>query len=79
MRAEWGCLSECYRAPQKGNTPLHDAAVKGHVAVVEWLLAMQAVMEAKNEVRGGRGVQGRGHGGVEGQHAAFRVILFAFL
>ena len=51
MRGEMGCLPECCRAPQDGCTPLDAAAMKGHAAVVEQLLAAGAVADGKCQVR----------------------------
>ena len=45
------CPTERCRAPQEGDTPLHDGASKGHAAVVEKLLAVGVVKDAKNKVR----------------------------
>jgi len=57
-------------APQSGETPLHEAAVKGHAAVVEQLLAAGAAKDAENRVRreamGALGMQDR-----EGSDATF--------
>jgi len=51
-----GFMPEPCRAPQMGETPLYHAAIRGHAAVVEQLLAVGAAVDAKNEVRGvGRG------------------------
>ena len=61
---EWVCLPEPCRAPQGGYTPLHNAAIRGHAAVVEQLLAVGAAADAKDKVigqwgadRGGLGVK----------------------
>ena len=43
------------RAPQYGWTPLYIAADKGHLAVVELLVAKRADMNAPDMVKGGRG------------------------
>ena len=51
MRGEKGCLPDRCPAPQSGRTPLHRAAVFGHAAVVEQLLAAGAETEAKDDVR----------------------------
>ena len=45
-----GRLPERCHAPQCGETPLHRAAQRGHVAVVEQLLAAGAAVEAKDQV-----------------------------
>ena len=52
LRGERGVLPERCRAPQSGEMPLHHAAVEGHAAVVEQLLAAGAAKDAKNGVRG---------------------------
>ena len=52
MHGKRECLPERCRAPQAGDTPLHQAAEKGHAAVVEQLLAAGAAKNAKDEVRG---------------------------
>ena len=52
MHRERLCLIERCRAAQNGYTPLHLAAVKGHAAVVEQLLAAGADTEAKDVVSG---------------------------
>ena len=63
MRGERRCLPDRCRAPQFGRTPLHRAAIAGHAAVVEQLLAAKADVEAKDGVRGwGLGVGGWGSG-----------------
>ena len=41
-------------APQRGQTPLHQAAHHGRVAVVEQLLAAGAAVDVKNNVSGKR-------------------------
>ena len=50
---EMGCLPERCRAPQFGWTPLLIAAIKGHAAVAQQLLAAGAAVDAKGKVRGG--------------------------
>ena len=55
MRRERVRLIESCRAAQNGHMPLHLAAVEGHAAVVEQLLAAKADKEAKNVVSGERG------------------------
>ena len=52
---------------QVGDTPLHKAltAECHHKAVIEALLAAKADVNAKNEVRGGKWLGGRGGCGVE--------------
>ena len=58
---ERGCLPERCRAPQWGQTPLHDAAENGGAAVVEPLLAAGAAVDAKDKVsQGGGGRAGLG-------------------
>ena len=53
MRRERGCLPDRCRAPQRGRTPLHQAALRGRAAVVGQLLAAKADVEAKKDtVRG---------------------------
>ena len=47
-----GCLPERCRAPQFGQTPLHRAAIGGHAAVVEQLLAAGAAVDANDHVSG---------------------------
>jgi len=51
-RGERGCLAERCRVPQEESTPLHVAAMGGHAAVAELLLAAGADREAKNLVSG---------------------------
>ena len=58
-----GCLPERCRAPQNGWTPLHDAAIGGHTAVVEQLLAAGAAVDAKDKVRRELGADRGGLGG----------------
>ena len=53
LRGERGCAPDRCRAPQNGNTPLHGAAISGHSAVLEKLLAAGAAKDAPDEVRGG--------------------------
>ena len=55
MRGQRGGLSEHCRAPQDGLTPLLFAALQGHAAVVEQLLAAEANKEAKDTVSWERG------------------------
>ena len=55
LRRERVCVLDLCRAPQRGDTPLHIAANKSHVAVVEKLLAAGAATETTNNVRGGVG------------------------
>jgi len=43
---------------QNGRTPLHMAAVRGDKAVIEALLAAEADVNAKDEVRGEGGLEG---------------------
>jgi len=57
LRCERGCLPERCRAAQNGYTPLLLAAHYGHAAVVEQLLAADAVTEAKDAVSGERGMR----------------------
>ena len=52
LRGEGGCMPDLCRVPQDGETPLHLAAHRGRVAVVEQLLAAGADVEAKDTVRG---------------------------
>ena len=59
MRGERRCLPDRCRAPQAGDTPLHEAAYAGHAAVAEQLLAAKADVGAKNQVMG-EGGQRRG-------------------
>jgi len=66
---ERGCLSERFRSPQAGQTPLHLASLKGHASVVRQLLAAGAVTDAKCRVRR-VGVARCRWGRVEGRHAA---------
>ena len=47
-----GCMPERCRAPQGGDTPLHRAAIEGHAAVVEQLLAAGAAVDTKDKVGG---------------------------
>ena len=63
-----GHLSERCRAPQNGYTPLYYAAIGGHSAVVEQLLAAGAAVDAKHEVREGVGV--RIGGGAVAEHSS---------
>jgi len=65
-----GCLPEPCRAPQREETPLHRAAIRGHAAVVEKLLAAGAAVDAKDKVRGKWGA-GRGGLGVRTQLCVF--------
>jgi hypothetical protein len=58
-----GLLPERCRAPQRGTTPLHRAAIEGHPAVVEQLLAAGAAVDAKDQVRGEQGADKGGLGG----------------
>ena len=52
MRGGEGCcLPERCRAPQRGFTPLHLAAVGGHAALAKQLLAAGATADAKDNVR----------------------------
>jgi len=52
LRGERGVLPDRCSAPQDDFTPLHEAAAKGHAAVVEQLLAAGAAKDAKDMVRG---------------------------
>ena len=52
MRGERRCLPDRCRAPQRGETPLHKAAAKGHAAVAGQLLAAKADVAAKDQVMG---------------------------
>ena len=58
-----GCRLEPCRAPQDGQTPLHDATSKGHTAVLEQLLAAGAAVDAKDKVRRELGADRGGLGG----------------
>ena len=58
-----GCLPEPFRVPQRGETPLDRAAIGGHAAVVEQLLATGAAADAKDEVGGKWGADRGGPGG----------------
>ena len=44
------CTTERCSAPQGGDTPLHRAALQGHAAVVELLLAARAVTDVECHV-----------------------------
>jgi hypothetical protein len=59
------CLS-ANRAPQYGRTPLNGAAIGGHAAVVEQLLAVGAAVDTKDMVGGAGPRAGAGGGGPGG-------------
>ena len=51
--AEWAWLTG-RRVAQKGETPLHHAAIEGHEAAIKALMAAEADVNAKDQVRDGR-------------------------
>ena len=65
------CLTECCRARQAGDMPLHLAAMNGHALVVEQLLAAGAVRDAMTKVRLA------GDGRVEGRRVAWCGFFFS--
>ena len=62
LRGGRACLPDRCRAPQRGWTPLHFAAMFGHATVAGQLLAAGADVEAKDTVMGGGTRVGRGRG-----------------
>ena len=60
---EKGCLPERFHALQDGATPLHRAAMFGHAAVVQQLVAAGAAVDAKDQVRGEWAAHREGMGG----------------
>ena len=73
LRAERGVLPERCRAPQGGTTPLHSAALRGHAAVVEQLLAAGAAKDAKDAVRGSGSGRVEDRKGSEGSTRCFLI------
>ena len=78
LRGKRGCLPERCRAPQNGFTPLHEAAYRGHAAVVEQLLGAGAEKDAEDRVRGEGGLRDAGREGSRGNTHLLVSSLFSF-
>ena len=77
MRGEGRFLTARYCPPQYGHTPLHRAAMNGHAAMVEQLLAAGADVEMKDAVSGERGMRDADRAGLGGDTRRVLASLFS--